>query len=266
MNEGFRYNFMMIDNMSYEFSMSMKAFITDIDGTLLGDADGLLELLTLLEQTTDKLWFGVATGRHLDSAVAVLQEWNVRRPDFFITSVGTEIHEGKSLILDEHWRQHINDQWYPQAIREIASQFSGLILQPKVNQREFKISYQVTQPKQAPSAQELRRTFQQHRVPVNIVFSHGEFLDFLPIRASKGQAIQHLAAQWNIPQEKILVSGDSGNDEDMLKAGTFGVVVGNYNPELEKLRKLPKIYFAQAHYASGILEGMRHFNFLDEFS
>ena len=32
----------------------------------------------------------------------------------------------------------------------------------------------------------------------------------------------------------------------MLKGRTLGVVVGNYSPELEKLRKLPRIYFAEA--------------------
>ena len=49
----------------------------------------------------------------------------------------------------------------------------------------------------------------------------------------------------------------------MLSVNALGVVVGNYSPELEKLRKLPRVYFAQGHHAAGILEGIRYYNFLD---
>jgi sucrose-phosphate synthase len=49
----------------------------------------------------------------------------------------------------------------------------------------------------------------------------------------------------------------------MLAGNTLGVVVGNYSPELEKLRKYPRVYFAEAHHAAGILEGIEYYNFLD---
>jgi hypothetical protein len=62
------------------------------------------------------------------------------------------------------------------------------------------------------------------------------------------------------------VAGDSGNDEGMLSVNALGVVVGNYCPELEKLRKLPRVYFAQAHHAAGIIEGIRYYNFLDKIT
>jgi sucrose-phosphate synthase len=72
-----------------------------------------------------------------------------------------------------------------------------------------------------------------------------------------------MAYKWGFPLENILIAGDSGNDEGMLSGSTLGVVVGNYSKELEKLRKYPRVYFAQAHHAAGILEGIRYYNFLD---
>ncbi|MGB9440450.1 MAG: HAD family hydrolase [Desulfobacterales bacterium] len=33
-----------------------------------------------------------------------------------------------------------------------------------------------------------------------------------------------------------MVCGDSGNDEEMLRGEPLGVVVGNYSPELKKLK------------------------------
>ena len=57
------------------------------------------------------------------------------------------------------------------------------------------------------------------------------------------------------------MAGDSGNDEDMLRGEMLGIVVGNHEPELDKLRGLRNIYFAQGPYADGILEGFEHYHF-----
>ena len=84
----------------------------------------------------------------------------------------------------------------------------------------------------------------------------------MPIRASKGLAIRYLAIKWDIPIEHILVAGDSGNDEEMMVGNNPAVVVGNYDPELEHLRGIPGIYFAEGHYAKGIIEAIEYFDFL----
>ena len=84
------------------------------------------------------------------------------------------------------------------------------------------------------------------------------------MRASTGLAIRYLAMKWGIDAEHLLVAGDSGNDEEMLSGNTLGVVVGNYSPELERLRGSERIYFAEREYAWGVLEGMEHYNFLGE--
>ena len=81
------------------------------------------------------------------------------------------------------------------------------------------------------------------------------------MRASKGHAIRYLAYKWGLPLNNFLVSGDSGNDDEMMRGDTLGVVVGNHSPELEPLRGLEQIHFAQGSYAWGILEGIRHYGF-----
>jgi sucrose-phosphate synthase len=49
----------------------------------------------------------------------------------------------------------------------------------------------------------------------------------------------------------------------MLSGKTLGVVVGNHDPELDKLRGQPHVFFAQGHHAWGILEGIEHYGFLE---
>jgi sucrose-phosphate synthase len=61
-----------------------------------------------------------------------------------------------------------------------------------------------------------------------------------------------------------LVAGDSGNDAGMLLGRTLGVVVGNHSRELNRLRNRPRVYFAEAPHAAGILEGIRYYNFLEK--
>ncbi|MGA6925242.1 MAG: HAD family hydrolase, partial [Desulfosarcina sp.] len=95
------------------------------------------------------------------------------------------------------------------------------------------------------------------------IYSHDRYLDILPFRASKGKAIRYLSYKWEIPLMNFLVSGDSGNDEEMLRGEPRAVVVANYSHELEELRGSRNVYFTQHACAGGIVEGLRHYRFID---
>ena len=119
-------------------------------------------------------------------------------------------------------------------------------------------------PMYIPSPRKIQRHLRQLDLHAKLVYSHQAYLDVLPMRASKGLAIRYLAMKWSVQPEALLVAGDSGNDEEMLSGNTLGVVVGNYSPELERLRGRPRIYFAEGKHAWGVLEGMEHYNFLGQ--
>ena len=134
--------------------------------------------------------------------------------------------------------------------------------QEEETQRDFKVSYYVDNDEKIIDT--VREELISNRIKANVVFSHGQFLDIIPFRASKGKAIRYLAYRWNILYENILVAGDSGNDQEMLKGELLGVVVGNYSPELEELRGSKRVYFSNIQYAGGIIDGIKHYNFLHE--
>jgi sucrose-phosphate synthase len=98
----------------------------------------------------------------------------------------------------------------------------------------------------------------------NLVYSHDQYLDILPYRASKGKAIRFLCYKWEIPLRNIVVSGDSGNDEEMLRGEPAAIVVANYSPELDVLRKSKHVYFARKPCAGGILEGLKKYRFFEK--
>lgn len=239
-------------------SLAKMALVSDIDNTLLGDKQALRKLTGWIDSNQGQLAFGVATGRTIKSAVEILKKHQVRIPDVLITSVGSEIHYGKKLVTDLGWSAHIRHLWRRESLAAALSKFSGLTLQSEENQREFKLSY-IVKPGQMPPIQELYDYLHSLQLHANLIYSHEEFLDVLPIRASKGHAIRYLAYKWDLPLKKFLVAGDSGNDIEMLEGDTLGIVVGNHSPELGVLKNQEQIYFANSHYAAGILEGIKHY-------
>jgi len=240
-----------------------RLLVSDIDNTLIGDAEALRTLLARLSGVRERIGFGIATGRRMERALKVLKEWNVPRPDVLVTAVGTEIHYGRQLELDVGYQQHLDYRWQPQAVREVMAEFCGVRMQPASEQRRYKISYFID-PARAPGVRKISARLRQAGLHANVVFSHGVYLDLLPVRASKGSAIRYLADKWGIPIDSILAAGDSGNDEEMLSGNTLGVVVGNHSEELEPLRDRERIYFAKGNYAWGILEEIRHYDFLGD--
>jgi sucrose-phosphate synthase len=159
------------------------------------------------------------------------------------------------------WRQHVDYRWKPEALRQLMRGIAGVRPQPKTEQRLHKISYYYDAAT-APDVREIQRLLRINDLHANVIFSHQEFLDLLPIRASKGQALRYLGLKWGLPPERFLVAGDSGNDEEMLTGNTLAVVVGNHSPELEHLRGQPHIHFAAGEHAWGIVEGIEHYGFL----
>lgn len=236
------------------------AIFSDIDQSLLGSEEGLEQFSRYIRAKRKTVFFGIATGRRLDSALAILKKNGLPIPDVLITSLGTEIYYAPHITADIAWSRHIDHHWSPKAVKRILADVPGLVLQEKSEQSRFKISYHYD-PNLAPSPDELNALLRQEEKAVNAHQAFGQFFDIVPARASKGLALRYFAQQWNIPLDRILVAGGSGADEDMMQGNTLAVVVANrHREELSQLTEPEKIYFAQQPYALGILEAIEHYD------
>lgn len=238
-----------------------RMLITDIDNTLIGDDASLKKLITLLNANAGTICWGVSTGRCLAKTIHVLEKHAVERPDILICSVGTEIYYGATLAPDKGWHRHIGYQWHPDEIREKLASLDFLEMQEPEKQKPFKVSYYMEDNPELVT--KVHDILQNNKIRYHLVFSHGEFLDILPYRASKGKAIRYLSYKWNIPLSDIMVSGDSGNDASMLRGDTNGLVVANYSKELEELKGQRRIFFSKKEYAAGIIDGLQHYDFIE---
>ncbi len=238
-----------------------RAIVTDLDKSLLGDPEALEHFIDVIRENRKQATFGIVTGRRLNSALRVLRQYDIPRPDVLITSLGTDIYYAPNLTQDTHWREHIDQAWNPRAVKRLLADLPGLKRQPLKEQGEFKISY-FYDPGQAPSPEEITSLLLKGDQTVNIFVSFGQFLDIVPVRASKGAALRWFAAQRDVPLECILAVGGSGADEDMMRGNTLAAVVANrHDEELSDLTEIDRIYFADKAHAAGILQAMSHYDF-----
>jgi sucrose-phosphate synthase len=240
-----------------------RILVCEIDDTLIGDHEALKILMERLQQCDEAICFGIATGRSLASTLSVLEEWEIPMPDLLVTSVGSEIYHGPQVVTDTNWQRHISYRWQPNGVRQALKEIPGLSIQPPEVQGYYKISYFVDESK-APSIREIVRFLRQRNLPVKAIYSHNMYLDILPLRASKGDALRYCALKWGLPISRFYVAGSCGNDESMLAGNTQAIVVSNHSKEVEKLRDRSQIYFADGHHAWGILEGLEHYGFFGQ--
>lgn len=239
--------------------------VSDIDGTLIEpklNNPGLKELKAHLVNRTDKMAFALASGRNLVLVKKVIEEEQFPIPDFIICSVGTEIYytNGKDYVLDKGWATFLSGRWKRDDIESRLKSISWMRLQEDEAQNPFKISYYYDQEKY--NHDELVAALGKGWYKINIIPSHGQFLDFIPKRASKGNAIKFLCRKWSIPLSNVIAAGDSGNDIDMFRGAIKGIIVGNRSVELNHYETTKSIFVAKSSASSGILEGLKYYKII----
>jgi len=235
--------------------------ISDIDGTLVDgqQTTGLTDLKKWINDNDNDLGFGLASGRNLELGKKAIQEYDLPEPDILICSAGSEIFYTPDYEPDKGWESHISYMWKRDEIEKLLIGFPKLIAQEAAAQREFKLSYYVNKDFTDEDLNTIYKLLNENKLRAKLLLTENHFLDILPFRASKGNAIRFLSNKWRTPVEKFLTAGNSGNDIDMLKGRVKGIVVANHSPEMASLKNLKDIYFARKSLSEGVLEGVSYY-------
>jgi len=231
----------------------------DIDNTLICPERGNpgLELLKeKLASRPERVAFALATGRNLELVREAIEEFGLPEPDFCVASVGTRVvYDLASGEEDTGWRAFIGGyRWHPERIELALAAVPWLRRQGEEAQSPLKLSYFCEMGDF--DLERLKEALGRDFYHLTLAYSHGRFLDILPRRASKGRAIRYVAKKLGVPFRRVLTFGDSGNDADMLLPPLSGTVVGNYSPELERLKGMKGVRFAEGAAAAGVWEGI----------
>jgi sucrose-6F-phosphate phosphohydrolase len=232
--------------------MEKLLLATDLDGTLTGDDQALIKLNKILSELRGQMKLIYVTGRSLESYVELKsEELPLIEPDALVTAVGTEIY----LSGGEQAKWPIAPKWDRSAITHRLKPLKSLKLQQDSEQRPFKVSYFYD----GEDTSHIRELLVG--ISVDVLYSHGKYLDVLPKGVNKGSAIKFLAKHWQIEPTQVIACGDSANDISMLQ-GNRAIVVGNSQQELKDWaysHKDQKVYISKKASAGGVLEGLEHF-------
>jgi hypothetical protein len=249
-------------------STQLGLIVTDLDNTLVGDDQALLELNQILEECRENWGTKVvyATGRSLRSYQELATVKQLLVPDASIVAVGTEIYLDPESAPHSGWVDRLAPNWDRATIVDIANHFADLDPQPDSEQRPFKVSYYLSPTVVADVLPQLQELLAERGMNVETIYSGNKDLDLIPKDGNKGAAVQFLRREWEIGSHQTVVCGDSGNDIALFDYGSErGIIVGNAQPELQMWLEVNGTiyhYLANASYAAGILEGLRYFRFI----
>ena len=240
-----------------------RLLATDLDGTFIGDDQAMLRLWDVLRARGILVTF--STGRHLQSIEAFYAAKQREaalaaevRADACICMVGTDIYyrTDGDYRLDPAWHDVIAGDWDKQAVEEVIRAIPEARLQDAEWQSPFKSSYYLEDNVEERLA-EVHDRLDRSGLRAKVVYSAGKFLDLLPVRSGKGEAVRFVARHYGVDPKHVITSGDTGNDLDMMRPelGFRSVAVGNAAEELKEYRA-PHVYHAGAFFAAGIREGL----------
>lgn len=243
---------------------SARLLATDLDGTFIGDDDAMHRLWRDLDERGISVAF--STGRHLPSIEAFYAEQHTdRRARACVCMVGTEIWvlTDNGYRREPGWSGVIAEAWDKREVEAIVHEVPNATKQPTEWQSPYKSSYYLEV--DAPDGlAHIDRRLSEKGLRAKVVYSADRFLDLLPYRSGKGEAVRYLADLLGIPSDNVVTSGDTGNDLDMMRPelGFRSIAVGNAAPELAAYRAA-SLYHATASYAAGIREGLEQLGWLE---
>ena len=266
-------------------SITRYLLASDLDGTLIPlerDAQRLREVAELVSalEASEELLLAYVTGRHLSLAQAGIEEVGLPSPDWFVCDVGTSVYRRttEGFALDSEYRQAMRAAFgglLGEDIRTAIGAVAGMELQEEEKQAQFKVSY-YTRGRPEPFVEAVQSRLGTAGTNVNLVASHDPvtergLLDVLPAGIAKDHAVRYLHEQSGVDEQHLAYAGDSGNDRAAMLAGYRTIVVGNADKALAKDLRIEsaargiaeRFYFAEHPYARGVLEGLRHFGFLE---
>jgi sucrose-phosphate synthase len=243
-----------------------RLLIVEIDSTLVGSESDLRRLLEKLSNRKASTGFGVVTGRSKSLTVALLNRLGIPLPDVMFCSVGTEVYYGETCLKDIGWQQYLRYRWNRERIVRCLQELPFLEFQADEHQTELKVSFNVTSISDASLdndtnfADFISQRLKEQRIVAQVRFSHGVYLDILPIRSDQVRAIRYVGDKWGIPRDRIVVAGDS-NSQTMLQMCSKAIMVPGSAEESSLPGAAANLFLATQPHAAGVLEGLEQFLF-----
>ncbi|WP_186496566.1 HAD family hydrolase [Synechococcus sp. TAK9802] len=203
----------------------------------------------------------ILTGRSLDQARQRYQELHLPDPKAWICRAGTEIHHSSDRAEDPVWAKRISQAWDREAVLAAMGQLQEhLQLQDPDHQSPFKVSYLLRASNRGLIGL-ARQCLRRHGLQAEPQLRCHWFLDVLPQRASRSEAIRFLAQFWQLPLQQVLVVASQQGDGELLDGLPATVVPADHDPCLLGQRTQQRVYVSKRPSVGAVLDGLTHYRF-----
>ena len=235
--------------------MSIKLFVTDLDGTLLPSGQDVppKNIKAVQDMVKAGVIFTIATGRMYSASVNIARSLGVDVPIItyngaLIKSVSGEIFHTDylppELIIEItnfceannwHLQSYSNDNLYYPEYNDFAKGYEEAL---KINGKAISWNglreYTENVPKllsitagAEETAERISTLKAKFGEKINAIRSNANYVEITRPKVSKAAAITILANKWNIDNSEVMAIGDSYNDLPMLKTAGHSVAMGN---------------------------------------
>ena len=185
--------------------LTQRLILLDLDAALACPQAASLDALRQRLASDPGSGLGLLSGRGFKAARLRFGELLLPEPQVWIVQAGSEIRYGPEGLLDLFWQRHIAAGWRRQAVEEaLAGLAPRLELQNEAHQGRFKVSY-LLRPPPAGVLEMVHRRLRQRQLAARAQLVHHWYLDVLPVRASRAEAIRHLSLRWDLPLDQVRV-------------------------------------------------------------
>ncbi|MEM1211313.1 MAG: HAD-IIB family hydrolase [Planctomycetota bacterium] len=242
----------------------MWLLVSDLDGTLLDHDDWAYEstirFAAFVAAHRDELAVIYNSSRFVASQLDSVEHTPLPEPDGIIGGMGTEflaVRKGGWSGVAEAYLASLDRPWSGEQVRRFVPELlPGVEVQAKEHQSANKSSFYLRDAGER-ELEAIRGGLASAGYDCDVIYSSNRDLDVLPAGVSKASATVHLAEALGFGLDRLITSGDSGNDTAMLTCGGRAIVVANHQPELAGLSG-ERVYRAEARCADGVIEGLGH--------
>ncbi len=241
--------------------IGQKLIFLDLDN-YLDQSKGLSILRNKLKDYSmnHKIRLGIFTGRSIKAARYRFAETQLPIPAVWICQAGTEIYYADENKSDIFWQDSISVDWNRKGVENVLFDLKDYLeLQSTENQGPYKVSYLLKETSDAILPL-VRKRLRQSGLSASPHLKCHFYLDVVPLRASRAEAIRFLTLRWGLSLEKVLVVASQQGDDELVSGLTTNVIPFDHDSSLDGLRFQQRVFFSDSK--DDLLDGLKYFRFL----
>ena len=244
--------------------LGQKLLFLDLDN-YLEESKGLSILRKKIKDHSlnQNIQLGILTGRSIKAARYRYAETHLPKPAVWICQAGTEIYYADEKKSDIFWQDSISVDWSRKDVEKVLFDLKDYLeLQSTEFQGPLKVSYLLKEPSHAILPL-VRKRLRQSGFAASPHLKCHWYLDVVPLRASRAEAIRFLTLRWGLSLDNVLVVASQQGDDELIRGLTTNVIPFDHDSSLDGLRSQQRVFFSDDK--DDVLDGLKHFRFFKSY-